>query len=75
MSDVVSFEAFRESWLTDMREGDPSSTEIGHRFALKLLSQWRDLDDASDDLEYCDGPASWWSAVAALPDCLRNQVA
>ncbi|MGI8551455.1 MAG: AIPR family protein, partial [Dehalococcoidia bacterium] len=66
MGEVVSFEDFRDSWLTDVREGDPSSTEIGHRFARKLLSQWRDLDDTSDDLVYCDGAGDGGIDIAHL---------
>lgn len=55
MSDLVGFDAFREQWLEDVRAGDPSTVELGRRFAHKLFTQWRDLGDASDDLVYCDG--------------------
>ncbi len=51
----VTFEDYREEWLTDVRAGSPSTTELGHRFARKMLTQWRDINDASDDLIYCDG--------------------
>lgn len=55
MNDQVEFDAFREQWLEDVRAGNPSTVELGRRFAHKLFTQWRDLADASDDLVYCDG--------------------
>lgn len=55
MSAAVEYQAFREQWLGDVRAGKPSTTEIGRRFACKLLTHWLDIDDGSDDLVYCDG--------------------
>jgi AIPR protein len=55
MNDQVSFDDFREQWLKDVQEGNPSHIELGHRFAHKLFTQWRDISEASDDLVYCDG--------------------
>ncbi|HRI66521.1 MAG TPA: AIPR family protein [Polyangium sp.] len=55
MNIAVEYEAFREQWLSDVRSGKPSTTELGRRFSCKLLTHWLDIDDTSDDLVYCDG--------------------
>jgi hypothetical protein len=55
MPAVVDFPGFREEWLTDVRSGRPGTIELGHRFARKLLTQWREVEDSSDDLVTCDG--------------------
>jgi len=62
----VTFDAFREEWLAEVREGDPSTTELGHRFARKILTQWREIEDASDDLVYCDGAGDGGIDIAYL---------
>lgn len=64
--DQIPFEDFREEWLTEVREGNPSTTELGHRFAHKLLTQWLDISDASDDLVYCDGAGDGGIDIAYL---------
>jgi len=63
---ALSFEAFREQWLADVREGHPSTLELGRRFAHKLIVQWADADDASSDLVYCDGSGDGGIDVAYL---------
>ncbi len=55
MNDLVDFDAFRKQWLEDVQADNPSTAELGRRFAHKLFTQWRDLGNASDDLVYCDG--------------------
>jgi len=50
-----TFEAYREEWLADVREGSPSTTELAGRFTHKLLTQWLDVGNVMDDLVYCDG--------------------
>src|SRR5262249_27413504 len=57
---------FREQWLAGVRAGSPSAVELGHRFAHKLFTQWRDTSDASDDLVYCDGPSDGGLDLAYL---------
>jgi hypothetical protein len=51
----INFEQFKTEWLRDIEAGAPSTVELGHRFAHKLITQWLDIEDASDDLVYCDG--------------------
>ncbi len=67
MSPEVTFEDFREEWLKEITEGDPSATEKGRRFARKMLIQWReDINEASDDLVYCDGTGDGGIDIAYL---------
>lgn len=65
-AEQIPFEQFRDEWLTDIREGDPSTTARGHRFARKLLCQWLDIEDSSDDLVYCDGAGDGGIDIAYL---------
>jgi hypothetical protein len=62
----IDFEAFREQWLLDIVEDDPSTVELGRRFAHKLIQQWRDVDDSSSDLVYCDGAGDGGVDIAYL---------
>ena len=62
----VSFQSFSEEWLSDIREGNPSTLELGRRFAHKLITQWKDIDSASDDIVYCDGSGDGGIDVALL---------
>ncbi len=66
MSEVASFDEFRTAWLEDVRAGSPSNVELGHRFARKLVTQWLDVGDTSDDLVYCDGAGDGGIDVAYL---------
>lgn len=51
----VDFETFRDEWLSEITIGAPSSTELGRRFALKIVTQWLDGYEPGTDLVYCDG--------------------
>ncbi len=51
----VDFEAFRREWLQELREGNPSTSELGRRFAHKLITQWLEIDDDSPEIVDCDG--------------------
>jgi hypothetical protein len=50
-----SIEQFSEQWLSEIIEGNPSTVELGHRFARKLIVQWLDLDESTGEVIYCDG--------------------
>jgi hypothetical protein len=65
-SESVDFESFREQWLSDVEKGNPSTVELGRRFAHKLVQQWRDIDDSSTDLVYCDGAGDGGIDIAYL---------
>ena len=68
MSDVaqVGFEDFREAWLASVREGNPSTRELGRRFAVKLVTQWIDASEYSSDLVLCDGSGDGGIDIALL---------
>jgi len=66
MSQSVDFEAFRQEWLEDIVEGNPSTVELGNRFARKLITQWLDVDESSDDIVYCDGSGDGGIDIAFL---------
>ena len=66
MSLNPTFEEYRQEWLADVRHGTPSTTELGHRFARKLITQWLDLDEATDDIVYCDGAGDGGIDIACL---------
>ena len=66
MAESVSFDDFCSEWLADVCAGNPSTVELGRRFARKLLTQWLDIDDSSDDLVYCDGAGDGGIDVAYL---------
>ncbi|WP_234913763.1 AIPR family protein [Sinorhizobium medicae] len=63
---ISNFEDFRSSWLEEVQSGDPSTVELGRRFALKLVSQWLDSSDISADLIYCDGSGDGGIDLAIL---------
>lgn len=54
-SDKVTYEQFREEWLTDIEEGNPAPLEKGRRFAAKLITQWLGVTTDDDDFVICDG--------------------
>lgn len=62
----IDYAGFREEWLQEVRLGKPSTTELGHRFAQKLVTQWLEIDDSSEDLVYCDGCGDGGIDVAYL---------
>lgn len=61
-----SFEEYRAEWLRELQIENPSTTELGHRFARKLVTQWLDIDDSQDDIVYCDGAGDGGIDVAFL---------
>lgn len=62
----MTYTDFRDQWLTDILAGKPSTTDKGHRFAHKMLTQWLYLDDSSDNLYYCDGAGDGGIDIAYL---------
>jgi hypothetical protein len=63
---TVSKEQFANQWLFDIVAGNPSSVELGHRFAQKLITQWLDVSENTDDLVYCDGAGDGGIDIAYL---------
>jgi hypothetical protein len=52
--------------MTDVRAGNPSTTTLGNRFSHKLLTQWLDVDDQTEDPVYCDGAGDGGIDIAYL---------
>jgi hypothetical protein len=52
---MISLEQFEAQWLEDVTAGQPSTVELGHRFAEKLLRDWHEIDSASSEIVLCDG--------------------
>lgn len=63
---LVDFESFRGSWLEDVKKDNPSTVELGRRFALKLISQWLDMSETASDIIYCDGSGDGGIDIALL---------
>ncbi|HEY2232221.1 MAG TPA: AIPR family protein [Candidatus Angelobacter sp.] len=63
---VVNFEEFRASWLESVQEGQPSTRELGRRFALKLVTQWLDASEHTSDIIVCDGSGDGGIDLAIL---------
>jgi hypothetical protein len=55
MNDFVSFEVYKAAWLESITSDNPTTVQLGQRFAHKIVSQWLDIDDDSLDVTYCDG--------------------
>lgn len=66
MDDLVDFEDFKASWLESITAGNPSTVQLGQRFAHKIVSQWLDVDDESLDATYCDGSGDGGIDIAVL---------
>lgn len=66
MLSFPSFQDFRNGWLEEVLADNPSTTEVGHRFARKLITQWLDIPEDSDNIEYCDGAGDGGIDIAYL---------
>jgi hypothetical protein len=62
----ISYEQFKTQWLEDIQDASITSVEKGKRFALKLVSQWLDFSEDSDDIFYCDGSGDGGIDIAYL---------
>jgi hypothetical protein len=52
---VISLEQFESQWLEDVVSDGPSTTQLGHRFAEKILRDWHEIDAATAEVILCDG--------------------
>jgi hypothetical protein len=73
MVESVSFDEFKASWLTDITAGQPSTVQLGQRFAHKVVSQWLDIDDESLEVTYCDGSGDGGIDVAVLERSVQSE--
>jgi hypothetical protein len=52
---VISLEEFESQWLEEVTADSPSTTQLGHRFAEKILRDWHEIDSATAEIILCDG--------------------
>jgi len=52
---VIGLDDFEQQWLEEIVEGQPSTVQLGHRFAQKLLRDWHEIDASSSEMILCDG--------------------
>jgi hypothetical protein len=52
---VISLEQFESQWLEEVVSDSPSTTQLGHRFAEKILRDWHEIDSATAEIILCDG--------------------
>ena len=62
----VTYDAFKEEWLEEVIEGSPTTVELGHRFARKILGDWLDFNAETEDIVFCDGSGDGGIDVAFL---------
>ena len=62
----MPFEVFRERWLADVLEGDPSERERGQRLGRKLLANWLEVEISPDAIIYCDSSKEGGVDIAYL---------
>lgn len=52
---MITFEEFEDQWLQEIRADNPSTTQLGNRFAQKILRDWHEIDEATAEIILCDG--------------------
>ena len=52
---MITLTDFERQWLEDIVAGNPSTTQLGHRFAEKILRDWHEIDSATAEVVLCDG--------------------
>ncbi len=70
---MISFEQFEEQWLEEIQGGNPTTTQLGNRFAQKILRDWHEIDDATTEIILCDGAGDGGidAAVYVKSDALK----
>ena len=62
----VSYEQFREEWLSEIEDANLSPLEKGRLFATKLITQWLGVTTDDDDFVICDGSRDGGIDIAYL---------
>ena len=52
---MISLEQFEAEWLEEVVADAPSTTQLGHRFAEKILRDWHEIDSSTAEIILCDG--------------------
>ena len=66
MATTLTYEQFEAQWLEDIENESFSPFEKGKQFALKLISQWLDFNEDTEDVYFCDGANDGGIDVAYL---------
>lgn len=64
--EILKYDDFKQEWLNSVIEGNPSTVELGHRFARKILGDWLDFNAETEDVIFCDGSGDGGIDVAFL---------
>ena len=64
--DKVSYEQFKEEWLTEVEDANLSPLDKGRLFATKLITQWLGVTTEDDDFVICDGSGDGGIDIAYL---------
>lgn len=52
---MITFEEFETQWLEEVQSESPSTTQLGNRFAQKILRDWHEIDGVAAEVILCDG--------------------
>jgi len=63
---TISYEEFKTDWLNEVIANNPTTVELGNRFSKKLIIQWLDFNEDSDDIIFCDGSGDGGIDIAYL---------
>jgi hypothetical protein len=63
---TISFDDYKTEWLNEITDGKPSTVELGNRFSKKIVMQWRDFNEDTDDIVFCDGSGDGGIDIAYL---------
>lgn len=73
MATMPDFETFLTSWRESIVADDPSTTELGRRFAQKIVAQWLDAPDSGLEIVYCDGAGDGGVDLALLDEGANDE--
>jgi predicted butyrate kinase (DUF1464 family) len=60
------YQEFKNEWLAEVIDGDPSPVVLGNRFSTKIITHWLDFEDSSNEIIYCDGSGDGGIDIAYL---------
>jgi hypothetical protein len=66
MTPQSEFSDFLNSWRESVVAGDPSTIELGRRFAHKVVMDWLDAPESGLEIVYCDGAGDGGIDLAVL---------
>lgn len=61
----MTYTAYKSEWLYDIEQAE-NTIEKGRQFAIKLITQWLDNTDLSENMFFCDGSGDGGIDIAVL---------